>query len=205
MTIIEAFNGILKIITEDYLPAIPLLAALWVAYLKLYIPRLKSDLKKRNDEDLAILKSELAECRDKLNGITEGKVHITKAQYEMELEIYKKLWESIVDIERIICRMDRHGKESDEKVESLDEKCHELGLEILKNAPFYSKDIAEKLKNVQGKMQIVGTVNQKWFEKYWKKEVLFGEWLDESDTKRTKAIIDIENLIRTRMEEISAI
>lgn len=124
--------------------------------------KLLSNINHKNEKDIEQYKSKLQNMSVEFSALVDHSVEVTKKQYDMEIEIYKKIWNALYDVYNCLSYIDDFenpsGGDSEEYIGKLVQhysdflqKVDSLKREIDSVAPFYKKSVYNNLCKVKDK------------------------------------------------------
>lgn len=124
--------------------------------------KLLSDIGHKHEKDIEQYKFNLQNMSTEFAALLDHSVAVTKKQYDMEIEIYKNIWNTLYDVYNCLSYIDDFenpsGGDSDEYTRRLEQhysdfrqKVDSLKREIDSVAPFYKESIYNNLCKVKDK------------------------------------------------------
>lgn len=135
--------------------------------------KLLGDIQNKHEKEIEAYKAELGMTSAKLDAYLQNFMHIVQNQYNMEVDIYRKIWSSlyellscldyIYDFENITVENEVTLRElQNEHYEDLKQKLKLFEKAIIENAPFYQKEAYENLIAIKKQFQKLEGI----FDKY---------------------------------------
>lgn len=152
--------------------------------------KIKSDIEQKQKKDIANYEKILADSTAKLNTLLQTSSYITQQQYNLEVEIYKHVWEVLFDLmsckdrvkdlkvldpqnENILNENDLRNRRNN-NYSMLSDKLSTYRKVVDANAPFYQKESYEIMKQIAVEFQKLNII----FSKY-KDEIRLADQEDE--------------------------
>lgn len=118
--------------------------------------KLLSDIGHRHEKDIEQYKFNLQNMSVEFSALLNHSVEVTKKQYDMEIEIYKNIWNALFDVYNCLSYIDDFvnpsGSDSEEYIRRLvqhysdfSQKVNILKREIDSTAPFYKESVYNNL------------------------------------------------------------
>lgn len=150
-------------------------------------------------KEIEAYKADLQITSAKLDAYLQNSMHIIQNQYDMEVNIYKKIWTSlyellscldyIYDFENVTVENEVMLRElQNEHYKSLKQKLNAFKKDVIENAPFYQKEAYENLIGIEKQFQ--------------KLEGIFGEYRNKiSRLDRDRFVADNQEIC-SKVEEL---
>ncbi len=158
-----------------------------------------------------IARKEQADLNERLGRVEAGLVpasHISKAQYEREFEIYRDLWDKLIDASGVVVsvtalRDQTLPKEADHSIkqrEIITKVAGELASTVERNRPFYAEAVYASI----APLTLIGT-QAMIHQQMGTSPLEYLRWLKEALPGLESAKQAVLDSIRSRMREISAV
>lgn len=151
---VEIFNDILILLGG----ATIVLSALFGLIGKLLISRATEEIKHSFQIKVAALQSDLAKTNKKLDAELQRAIYIDKAQFDYEFQIYRDVWNNLVDLQAATLNLrpvfdyidPAQSKEDrmQERLSAFIEPFNKFLSTVEKNKPFYSPSVYASLSNI---------------------------------------------------------
>lgn len=126
--------------------------------------KLLGNMQNKYEKEIEAYKAELGMTSAKLDAYLQNSMHIIQNQYNLEVDIYKRIWSSlyellgcldyIYDFENITVENEVMLKElQNEHYEDLKQKLKLFEKDVIENAPFYQKEAYENLIDIKKQFQ----------------------------------------------------
>lgn len=161
--------------------------------------KLLGNIQNAYQKEIETYKADIQRTSAKLDAYLQNTVHITKNQYDMEVEIYKKIWSSlyellscmnyIYDFENVTVENEKELKTlQNEHYHSLKQKLQTFSKDVIENAPFYQKEAYDNLIGIE--------------EQFRKLEKVFEKYKDKISRTEREDFIANNQEIRRKIEEL---
>lgn len=157
-------------------------------------------------------KTRLEALKSEIKSINEHKVHVTKSQFDLELSIYREIWEAMIPLyvstSSLRPTIDTINSEETEeerinrRFKEFAESYNKISGLIEKNKPFYSKEIYDCLIAVR---KLCSQEADEYLDKEYEERRVYWKQARKNRVELNKLVDEACEAIRIRIEQASVI
>lgn len=168
---------------------------------ELLTAKIKGDIEQQYKKEMAAYEKQLSDSTAKLNALLQSSTYITQKQYDLETEIYRKVWEALFDLMSCkkwaddlkiwspqstnVSNENSHRDQRKERYLILTNKLNDYRKAVDENAPFYQKDVYVIMKEIALEFQKINNI----FFKY-QSEIRLADQVDCANLDQACSEID---------------